>query len=87
MVRPGCADLLRGSQSITDPDRVFVGGIGFVHTLHWDGTKWRDEGAIASVKEDARTIVEDAHGVLWIGTPSRGILRVRRPAGDRWRTS
>ncbi|HEX2100352.1 MAG TPA: ATP-binding protein [Candidatus Synoicihabitans sp.] len=64
--------------STTDPDRVFVGGIGFVHTLRWDGTAWRDEGPVAAMKDDARTIVEDEHGVAWIGTPSRGVVRIRR---------
>jgi signal transduction histidine kinase/DNA-binding response OmpR family regulator len=74
--------------SATDPDRVFVGGIGFVHTLRWDGTAWRDEGAIASVKDDARTIVEDEHGVLWIGTPSRGVVRVQRAVGaSSWQSA
>lgn len=74
--------------SVTDPDRVFVGGIGFVHTLRWDGTAWRDEGPIAAMKDDARTIVEDEDGVLWIGTPSRGVVRIRRTSPTApWQTA
>ncbi|MBE2213611.1 MAG: response regulator [Opitutaceae bacterium] len=80
--------LNRVARSRSDPDRVFVGGIGFIHTLRWDGTAWRDEGAIASFKDDARTLVEDEHGVLWIGTPSRGVVRVRRTAaGASWQSA
>jgi len=80
--------LNRVARSRSDPDRVFVGGIGFIHTLRWNGTAWRDEGAITSFKDDARTIVEDDQGVVWVGTPSRGIVRVRRTSPTAsWQTA
>ena len=74
--------LNRVALSRSHPDRIFVGGIGFIHTLRWDGRAWRDEGPIASFKEDARTLVEDEAGDLWVGTPSRGAVRVRRAGPD-----
>lgn len=67
--------------STSDPDRIFVSGTEFINTLRWDGASWVDEGMIAESRFDGRSLVEDEQGVLWMGTPSRGVVRIRRQPG------
>ena len=35
-----------------------------------------DEGAVEGITAEVRTIVEDARGELWLGTPISGVFRV-----------
>ncbi len=68
--------------SRTDPDLLFVDrelGLGFLRYV--DGA-WREEGSLTGFNGDAGTLVEDGD-TLWVGTQTRGIVRVTRPAGDR----
>jgi signal transduction histidine kinase/ligand-binding sensor domain-containing protein len=69
-------------RSLQDGNRVFVGLIDGLASLHLDPSgKWRDEGRIADLPV-IRNIVEPEPGTLWLGTESSGILRVRLAAGS-----
>ncbi len=68
-----------------DPDVVFAGrGLG-LNVIRHDGARWHDEGPLPGFNGDVRSIVEDEHGSLWLGTSTRGIVRVvRKPNSSRW---
>ncbi len=68
--------------SRSDPDRLFLGresGLSFIR--YTDGA-WREEGSLAGFTANVASLVEDPDGTLWLGTSTRGIVRVTRPAGD-----
>lgn len=59
--------------------RVYVGlGDGLTAITRVNGA-WRDEGQLADVSEDIRTIHESDDVHLWLGTRASGVLRVRLP--------
>lgn len=69
------------------PDRVFVGRFKGANVLRFDAGRWRDEGGIPGLTTEVRSIAEGADGTLWLGTPTRGFLRVVRAPGaaaDDW---
>jgi signal transduction histidine kinase/DNA-binding response OmpR family regulator len=72
--------------SSTQPDRVFVGrGVGISFLRHIGG-EWRDEGTLPGFNGEVRSLHEDTDGSLWLGTSTRGIVRLRRPPGvDDWK--
>ncbi len=63
------------------PDRVFVGRFSGFNVLRFEDGRWRDEGAVPGLATEVRTIAEGADGTLWLGTPTRGFIKVTRPAG------
>ena len=63
-------------QSVKDPSRIFIGHSDGVGSMRWDGQKWIDEGRLPKTIYEARGIVEDADGVLWVSGGSRSVLRV-----------
>jgi ligand-binding sensor domain-containing protein len=65
-------------RSLAHPERVFVGGRNGVRSIRFDAAsdRWIDEGAIAGVDHEVRTIAEDSRGELWLGTPTNGIYRL-----------
>lgn len=72
--------------STAHPERLYLGhsrGVG-TGIFTKDGA-WRDEGAIPGIEAENCGVVE-VGGELWVGTVSKGVFRVTRPAGDRdWR--
>ncbi|MBI5772106.1 MAG: response regulator [Verrucomicrobia bacterium] len=67
------------------PDRVFVGRFTGFNVLHRTDGAWRDEGGPAGLSTEVRTIAESADGALWLGTPTRGFLKLTRPPGsEHW---
>lgn len=67
--------------SVRDPDRVWVGGFLGLRSLRWTGDAWVVEGAVAGLETEVRTLAELDDGTLWVGTPTRGFLRVS-PGGN-----
>ena len=75
---PGGASPLVFSQSRRDARRVFVGISNGLASLRRAGSgSWIEEGYIPGIHEYLTHIVEPEPGVLWLGTLSRGALRVR----------
>jgi signal transduction histidine kinase/CheY-like chemotaxis protein len=65
-------------QSRTGAQRVFVGTRDGLRSIRREENgEWRDEGLVAGTTGgEIRTIVEDARGEVWLGTPIKGIFRV-----------
>ena len=69
------------------PDRVFVGRFGGLSVLRFENGRWRDEGGVAGLTTEVRTVAAGTDSALWLGTPTRGFIKVTRPAGtadDDW---
>ena len=44
--------------------------------MRWQDGTWVDEGMVPGIDDDVREMAQTPDGVLWAGTPSRGILRI-----------
>jgi hypothetical protein len=70
------------AQSRQDPNRVWIGTIDGLASMRQDPSgRWVDEGTVAAMP-DVRSIVEPEPGLLWLGTLSRGVERVRLAGGS-----
>ncbi|MEW9624211.1 ligand-binding sensor domain-containing diguanylate cyclase [Rhodanobacter geophilus] len=67
-------------RSTRDPSRVFVGYGDGIGTLRRVGGQWIDEGRIAGVRQEVRTIRQDAAGHLWLSLWIGGVIRLGLPA-------
>jgi signal transduction histidine kinase/ligand-binding sensor domain-containing protein len=63
-------------QSRLDKNRVIVGMYDGLASFRIQDGKWIDEGRINGVNEYIISIVEPEPGLLWIGTYSRGAIRL-----------
>ena len=63
-------------QSHKNPSRVFIGHSDSVGSMRWDGKSWIDEGRLPLLYE-ARNMVEEADGTLWVSGGSSKVLRVK----------
>jgi len=71
-------------QSRKTPSRVFIGHSDGLGSMRWDGRTWIDEGRLPNTIAEARNLVEDAEGTLWVGGGTGKVLRVEvAPAGMR----
>jgi diguanylate cyclase (GGDEF)-like protein len=66
-----------------DPSRVFVGLRNGVAVMRREGGKWIDEGRIPGISGEIRSMADDGHGNLWMGSLGNGAARVALPPG--WR--
>ena len=66
-------------RSREDSNRVFVSLNNGAASLYHKGGRWIDEGRMLGVSGELRTIVELEDGRLWLGSVSRGVLRVTFP--------
>ncbi|WP_192156766.1 diguanylate cyclase [Rhodanobacter sp. 7MK24] len=66
-------------QSTTDPSRVFVGRTDGVSTLKYENNHWIDEGHIPGVRNEVRTIRQDAAGHVWLSLWGGGAIRLGLP--------
>jgi signal transduction histidine kinase/CheY-like chemotaxis protein len=72
------------AQSRKNPDRVYVGHSDGVGSIRWDGHTWIDEGRLPNLVYEARGLVEDDEGTLWVGGGEGKVLRVEvAPGGLR----
>ena len=66
-------------RSTRDPSRVFVGYQDGIGTFRRVGGRWIDEGRIAGVRQEVRTIRQDADGHLWLSLWVGGAIRLDLP--------
>lgn len=66
------------TRSRLHPERVFVGTTTGLDSLRRDANgQWKYEGSVTGVNDQVRSIVEDHHGDLWLGTFNLGLLHWR----------
>lgn len=68
-----CRTLLRWKK---DPDRIFVGHRGGLSTIYFKNGQWQHEKDFEAVDGDIRSIVENDHGALWLGTTLHKIIKI-----------
>ena len=64
-------------RSRVDPTRLWVGFFNGLGSLRWVNERWVDEGLIAGVTDEVRTLAEEDDGTLWVGTTATGVLNVK----------
>jgi signal transduction histidine kinase/CheY-like chemotaxis protein len=70
--------------SHTDPSRLLLGHSDGVQSFHWTNGQWVDEGRLPGVIFEARNMVEDAHGDIWVSGSADKVLRIHMaPSGMR----
>ena len=62
--------------SARDPTRIWIGLFDGLASFRLQDGRWVDEGKVAGVTEQVRSLFENADGSLWAGTQSEGALRV-----------
>jgi signal transduction histidine kinase/DNA-binding response OmpR family regulator len=74
-------------QSQKDSKRIWVGTREGLVSLYSAGEsktrKWKYEHQFENIKPQVRTIVEDEEGNLWLGTKTRGVLKIDFPRKDK----
>ncbi|HVU23365.1 MAG TPA: ATP-binding protein [Opitutus sp.] len=68
--------------SVTDPTRFFIAYDTTVGSIAWRDGRWIDEGVFASLESEPQSMTEHTDGTLWVGTTTRGVFQIRRPAPD-----
>ena len=64
-------------QSKVDPNRVWVGLTDGLASVRWTNGKWLNEGRVANLRDQVRSLQQAPDGSLWAGTQSAGLLIVR----------
>jgi signal transduction histidine kinase/DNA-binding response OmpR family regulator len=64
------------AQSRQDANRIWVGAEDGLASIRWDAGHWVDEGLVAKAS-DVRSIAEPEPGLLWLGSNSQGVVRIR----------
>jgi signal transduction histidine kinase/ligand-binding sensor domain-containing protein len=61
-----------------DPDRLFIGTVSGLFAFRRTGTSptWREEGRVAGIHEEIRTLTKGRDGSLWAGFDAPFVLRV-----------
>ena len=72
-------------RSRVDRQRVFVGLMGGLASMRREGERWVDEGAIAGITDDVRSLFELPDGRLWASSETNGMLLLTFPEG--WPTT
>ncbi|MCG3154917.1 MAG: Adaptive-response sensory-kinase SasA [bacterium] len=81
LVRPSEGHSFVLHRSRLDSTCFFVGLRDGLAAFRRLGNTWRDEGAVAGITEEIRSMLETDRGILWLGTRSQGYLRVDFSAG------
>ncbi len=63
--------------SRVDPHRIWVGLADGLASLIWTNGRWVNEGRVAGVSDQVRSLHQQADGTLWAGTQSSGLLLLR----------
>jgi signal transduction histidine kinase/DNA-binding response OmpR family regulator/ligand-binding sensor domain-containing protein len=70
-----------------EPNRIWVGTREGLVSLYSTGEnrngKWKKEHLFENITAQIRTIVEDKKGNLWLGTRTKGVLKVDFPGKDK----
>jgi signal transduction histidine kinase/DNA-binding NarL/FixJ family response regulator len=77
--------ILSLAQSVTDPNRLFLGLADRLLSATVRAGAWVVEGAVPEVGGEVVSLLEEADGTLWSGTTTRGLFRaVRATAAAPW---
>jgi signal transduction histidine kinase/DNA-binding response OmpR family regulator/ligand-binding sensor domain-containing protein len=63
-------------RSQKDPSRIWVGTRQGLVSLYFKDDRWTKEYKFEKISQEIRTIVEDQQGNLWLGTLTKGVLKV-----------
>jgi signal transduction histidine kinase/DNA-binding response OmpR family regulator len=67
-----------------NPSRVYIGHSDGIGSMRWNGRSWVDEGRKPNFIYEARNIVEDPQGFLWVSGGNGKVLRIQvAPTGMR----
>jgi signal transduction histidine kinase/DNA-binding NarL/FixJ family response regulator/ligand-binding sensor domain-containing protein len=68
-------------RSRVEPNRTWVGKARGLDSLYWENKtgRWQVERQFEEITHEIRTIVEDKKGNLWLGTRTKGVLKVDFP--------
>ncbi|MEI6669773.1 MAG: response regulator [Acidobacteriota bacterium] len=80
LVRPSSTPSVALYRSTRSPFRIFIGLQDGLASMRWERGRWIDEGRIAGVTEQVRTVLETPDGRLWLGTDSAMVLRLSFPS-------
>ncbi len=69
------------TRSVTDPNRYFLGLLGGIQVLRFNGDALVDEGLMPGFEDETQSIFEEPDGTLWIGTIQHGYFRSQRTPG------
>jgi len=61
------------------PNRVWVGAVFGLASLHFENNRWKKEFQFDAISERIRSIAEDSSGNLWLGTLTEGTIKVDFP--------
>ncbi|HEX8029355.1 MAG TPA: ATP-binding protein [Vicinamibacterales bacterium] len=64
-------------QSKIDPNRVWVGLADGLASVRWTNGKWVNEGRVADIRDQVRSLQQADDGTVWAGTQSSGLLIVK----------
>ena len=67
------------SHSPQMPKRIWVGTAQGLTSLYLEGGRWVEAHTFGNIDEEIRTIAEDERGNLWLGTLTKGVLKVDFP--------
>jgi signal transduction histidine kinase/DNA-binding response OmpR family regulator len=62
------------------PRRVWVGAVFGLASLYLENNRWKKEFQLDTLSERIRSIAEDHHGNLWLGTLTQGAIKLEFPA-------
>jgi len=68
-------------RSARDPSRVFVGLRNGLAVMRRENGTWIDEGRIPGISGEIRSLADDGHGNIWLGTLGNGAIRLALPDG------
>jgi signal transduction histidine kinase/DNA-binding response OmpR family regulator len=77
MVMGGRTYVLR--HSLQMPKHIWVGTALGLASLYLEGGRWVEAHKFENIDEEIRTVVEDEGGDLWLGTLTKGVLKVDFP--------
>jgi len=64
-----------------DPNRLFVGTVSGLFSFRRTGNSpfWQEEGRVAGIHEEIRTLTKEKDASLWVGSDAPFVLRVNLP--------
>ncbi len=71
-----CSQVYKISQSIKDPDRIYVNHYPNMISLKHENGKWVNEGIWEGIEDEVRGIIEEENGTIWLGTYQNGVIKI-----------
>jgi signal transduction histidine kinase/DNA-binding response OmpR family regulator len=70
-------------QSAVNPYRLWVGLADGMASMLWSEGRWINEGRVAGVNDQVRSLIQDEDGALWAGTQTGGLVILRSADAPR----